>query len=85
VELSGVTVDEVELVGDIARGGLDAALDGAGVGSESDALLDGNDVPARDGLPSGGDGDELGFGRHQGRAVGWWGRTRRVDRFYSGC
>ena len=42
-ELSGVTVDEAELVGDIARGG-------ANVGSERHPRLEGNDVSAGDGF-----------------------------------
>ena len=49
-ELSGVTVDEAELVGDIACGGRDAGLGGADVGGERHLVLEGDDVPARDGV-----------------------------------
>ena len=49
-ELSSVTVDEVELVGDIACSGRDAGLDRANVGSEGHLILEGNDIPARDGF-----------------------------------
>ena len=49
-ELSGVTVDEVELMNDIAWGGCNFALGRANVGSERHPLLEGNDVTARDGF-----------------------------------
>ena len=47
-EFSGITVDEVELVGDVACGGRDAGLGGADVGSKRHAILEGNDITARD-------------------------------------
>ena len=49
-ELSGVTVDEAELVGDVARGGRDAGLGGADVGSKRHLILEGDEIPARDGF-----------------------------------
>ena len=49
-ELSGITIDEVELVGNIACGGCDAGLGGADVGSKRHVVLEGNDIPARDGV-----------------------------------
>jgi len=47
-EISGVTVDDVELVGDVAVGGRDAGLGGANVGSKGHVLLEGDDVSAGD-------------------------------------
>ena len=47
-ELSGVPVDEAVFVRDVARGGRDAGLDRANVGSKRHALLEGDDVLARD-------------------------------------
>ena len=47
-EFSGITVDEAELVGDVAWGGLDDGLGGTDVGSKRHTLLEGDDVPARD-------------------------------------
>ena len=64
-ELSGVTVDDIELVSDVAWGGRDAGLGGANVGSERHILLEGNDVPARDGF--------LGFGNN--KKGGHWERV----------
>ena len=49
-ELSDVTVDEVELVGDIACAGCDAGLGGANMGSKRHVILEGNDIPARNGV-----------------------------------
>jgi len=49
-ELSGVAVDEAELVGDIACSGRDAGLNRANVGSKGHLILEGNDIPARDGF-----------------------------------
>ena len=49
-ELSGITVDEVVLVGDIACAGRDGGLGGADVGSKRHAVLEGNDIPAGDGV-----------------------------------
>ena len=53
-EFSGVSVDDVELVGDVARGGRDAGLGGANVGSKRHTLLECNNILARDSF--------LGFG-----------------------
>ena len=47
-ELSSITVDEVELVGDIACGGRDGGLGGTDVGSKRHAVLEGDDIAARD-------------------------------------
>ena len=49
-ELSSVTVDEAVLVSDTACGGRDGGLDGANVGSKRHVILEGNDIPARDGV-----------------------------------
>ena len=59
-ELSGVTVDDVELVSDVAWGGRDAGLGGANVGSEGHILLEGDDVPAGGGFLGFGNGKEGG-------------------------
>ena len=84
-ELSGITVDEVELMSDLAWGGPDVALDGVDVDSKGHATLEGNDVPARDAIPNlrngekgrgcGKNGEEEGgeseelLGKH---ARNWW-------------
>jgi len=62
-ELSGVTVDKVEFVRDIACAGRDAGLGGAKVGSERHVVLEGNDIPARDGF----------FSLRNGEKGGHWG------------
>jgi len=49
-ELSSVTVDEVELVSDIAVAGRNGGLGGANVGSKRHVLLEGNDIPAGNGV-----------------------------------
>jgi len=49
-ELSGVTVDEVELVNDIAVAGRDGGLGRANVGSERHVLLKGNNIPSGNGV-----------------------------------
>jgi len=49
-EISGVTVDEVELMSDVACGGRDVGLGGADVGSKRHLIFEGNDIPARDGF-----------------------------------
>ena len=59
-ELSGITVDDVELVCDLAWGGHDLALDGVDVGSTRGTLLEGDDVPAGDGIRNLRNGEEGG-------------------------
>ena len=51
-EGSGVAIDDLEVMGDVAIGLLDVLFDGVGVDSERNTLLDGNDIPARDGFLS---------------------------------
>ena len=65
-ELSGVTIDETVLVGDVARGGRDFALDGANVGGEGSLPLEGDDVPSSDRF----------FGFRNGEKGGHWGKVR---------
>ena len=65
-ELSGVTVDDVELVDDVAWGGFNTGLGGADMGSERDIVLEGNDIPARDRF--------FGFGNS--KKGGHWERVR---------
>ena len=65
-ELSGVAVDETELVGDVACGGRDFGLGGANVGSERRLPLEGNDVPAGDGVFSLRNSEE---GSHRGKVL----------------
>ena len=62
-ELSGVTVDEAVLVGDIAWGGLDFGLGGANVGRKRHLLFEGDDISSGDGL----------FGFRNGKKGGHWG------------
>jgi len=59
-EVSCVTVDELELVSDIAVAGRDAGLGGANVGSKRHVLPEGNDVPARGGFFGFGNGEKGG-------------------------
>ena len=66
-ELSGVTIDEVELVSDIACAGRDGGLGGADVGSKRYVVLEGNDVTAGDGFFSFRNSEK---GGHRGK-VGW--------------
>ena len=72
-ELSGVTVDDFELVNnvawggrDVGLGGRDVGLGGADMGSERYIVLEGNDIPARDRF--------LGFGNS--KKGGHWERVR---------
>ena len=59
-EFSGVAVDEIVLVGDIACGSRNAGLDGAKMGSKRHVVLEGDDIPARDGFFSLRDGEKGG-------------------------
>jgi len=63
-ELSSITVDDVEPVSDVAWGGRDAGLGRDNVGSERHILLEGNNIPSRDGFLGFGNGKK---GGHCGR------------------
>jgi len=57
-EIASIAVDEAELMGDVTWGGRDFVLGGANVGGERYLPLEGNDVPAGDGIFSFGNGEE---------------------------
>ena len=65
-EISGVTVDQAEVVGDVAWGGRDTGFDRANVGSKRHILLEGDDILARDSF--------LGFGNSE--KGGHWRKVR---------
>ena len=81
-ELSGVTADEVVLMGDIASTGRDAALGRGEMGSKGHPSLEENDVPAGDGVGNASNSD--GGVCHE-EEMPWWLENFWMDpsRFYS--
>ena len=68
-EISGVTADEVVLMGNIALTGREAVLGGGKMGSKRHSPLEENDVSARDGVGNAGNSD--GGVRHE-EEESWW-------------
>ena len=68
-ELSGITADEVESMGDTALGGRDAALDGGNMGIKGHPSLEENDVSARGGVGDARDTDGV---RHEEEVLWCW-------------
>jgi len=59
-ELSGVTADEVELMGDVALGRCEVGSEGGEVDSKRHPSLEDDDVPARGRVGNVRDGEKIG-------------------------